>query len=96
MAGLKAEGVILRKYLLRETSYILKIFTREYGKIKGVIKGVKKGEDVGTSLLYERQVKEIRAKFIPRKVTRKMLAKEYGVSEATIKDIVTRKSWKHL
>ena len=41
MAAQNAEGVILRKYLLRETSYILVIFTKEFGKIKGVIKGVR-------------------------------------------------------
>ena len=41
MAVQNAEGVILRKYLLRETSYILVIFTKEFGKIKGVIKGVR-------------------------------------------------------
>lgn len=41
MAAESAEGIILRKYLLRETSYALVIFTREFGKIKGVIKGVR-------------------------------------------------------
>ncbi len=41
MAAHKTEGVILRKYELRETSYILVAFTRDYGKIKGVIKGVR-------------------------------------------------------
>ena len=39
--ALKAEGIILRKQYLRETSYILTVFTREYGKIQGVIKGVR-------------------------------------------------------
>jgi DNA repair protein RecO (recombination protein O) len=39
--ALSAEGIILRKYYLRETSYILVIFTREFGKIRGVIKGVR-------------------------------------------------------
>lgn len=41
MSVQKAEGIILRKYYLRETSYILIIFTKEFGKIKGVIKGVR-------------------------------------------------------
>ncbi len=41
MAAENAEGVILRKYLLRETSYILVVFTKEFGKIKAVIKGVR-------------------------------------------------------
>jgi len=41
MAAQEAEGIILRKYYLRETSYILVILTKEFGKIKGVIKGVR-------------------------------------------------------
>lgn len=41
MAAQQAEGIILRKYFLRETSYILIVFTKEFGKIKGVIKGVR-------------------------------------------------------
>ena len=41
MAALRAEGVILRKYSLRETSYILVVFTREFGKIRGVLKGAR-------------------------------------------------------
>ncbi len=36
-----AEGIILRKYYLRETSYILVVFTKEFGKIKGVLKGIR-------------------------------------------------------
>ena len=39
--ALSAEGIILRKYYLRETSYILVVFTGEFGKIRGVIKGVR-------------------------------------------------------
>ena len=42
MGALRAEGIVLRKYLLRETSYILVIYTREFGKIRGVLKGVRK------------------------------------------------------
>jgi DNA repair protein RecO (recombination protein O) len=42
MSPRKTEGIILKKYLLRETSYILVVFTRELGKIKGVIKGIRK------------------------------------------------------
>ncbi|MBD3380429.1 MAG: DNA repair protein RecO [Candidatus Omnitrophica bacterium] len=41
MGAQKAHGVILRKYLLRETSYILVVYTREFGKIKGVLKGAR-------------------------------------------------------
>lgn len=41
MGALKTEGIILRKYLLRETSYILVAYTKDYGKIKGVVKGAR-------------------------------------------------------
>lgn len=46
--------------------------------------------------LNESDVLEIRSKFSPRKYTRKMLALEYNVAEATIKDVVLRKSWTHI
>ena len=42
MSVITTEGIILRKYLLRETSYILVVFTKDYGKIRGVLKGVRK------------------------------------------------------
>lgn len=41
MPALRAEGIILRKYFLRETSYVLVVFTRGFGKIRGVLKGVR-------------------------------------------------------
>lgn len=55
-----------------------------------------RGSDIGNSVLKEYQVIEIRTKFKPRVYTRKMLAEEYGVKECTIKDILHRRSWKHL
>ncbi len=42
MGVLEAEGIVLRKYYLRETSYILVLYTREFGKVRGVLKGVRK------------------------------------------------------
>ncbi len=41
MASQSAEGIILRKFYHRETSFILIVFTKEYGKVRGVIKGVR-------------------------------------------------------
>ncbi|MFH1878884.1 MAG: DNA repair protein RecO [Candidatus Omnitrophota bacterium] len=41
MGVLSTEGILLRKYFLRETSYLITFFTKDYGKIKGVIKGVR-------------------------------------------------------
>ena len=55
-----------------------------------------KGEEVGNSKLKEFEVLEIRNKFQPRVYTRKILAKEYNVSEHTIKDVVNRYTWNHI
>jgi len=54
------------------------------------------GSKVGTSKLTETQVIEIRNKFKPRIHTREMLAQEYGVKASCIKDVICRKSWKHI
>jgi DNA repair protein RecO (recombination protein O) len=37
----KTEGIVLRNQDLRETSCIVTFYTKDYGKIKGVIKGVR-------------------------------------------------------
>lgn len=63
---------------------------------KYINKVVKKGSDVATSILQEYQVLEIRSKFKKRICTRDMLALEYGVKSSTIKDVVLRKSWRHI
>lgn len=57
---------------------------------------LKIGEDNGISILTEKDVIEIRRKFKPRVYTRDMLAKEYGVKACTIKDVVLRRSWRHV
>lgn len=57
---------------------------------------VLKGEEIGNSILTEKQVLEIRARFIPRRVTRDMLSQEYHVSPHTIKNVVTRRTWRHI
>lgn len=54
------------------------------------------GERNISSKLTEKQVKEIREKYIPCKYTAPMLAKEYGVVEGTIRAIVTYRRWKHV
>ena len=56
----------------------------------------KKGELNGMSILTNTDILDIRSSFLPRKITRKILALKYNVSEHCIKDIVNRKSWKHL
>lgn len=41
MAIQKSAGILLRRQELRETSLILTFYTRDFGKIKGVIRGVR-------------------------------------------------------
>ncbi len=43
--------------------------------------------------LTEKQVLEIRAKYVPYKYTMKRLAKEYGVTMTNIQAIIERRSW---
>jgi hypothetical protein len=46
--------------------------------------------------LNEQQVLEIRSKFKKKIITREMLGKEYNVSAYCVKDVILRKSWKHI
>lgn len=54
------------------------------------------GEKHGCAKLTEAQVYEIRARFEPYVVTKRMLAVEYGVAMITVKSILSRRLWKHL
>ena len=54
------------------------------------------GENNGFSKLTEKEVLEIREKFIPFKYPKKQLALEYGVKIGTIKDVILRRSWTHI
>ncbi len=59
-------------------------------------KCIRHGEQTGSNKLTATQVLDIRARFIPRVVTLKQLAEEYGVSYWQISEIVTRHAWAHL
>lgn len=63
---------------------------------ESINKIIKKGSLNGNALLDEVKVLEIRKKYKPRIYTKAMLALEYGVKEACIKDVVNRNSWKHI
>lgn len=65
-------------------------------KLNPVNKIPKRGVLNGNSLLNDLKVLEIREKFKQKGITRKILSKEYGVTENCIKDVVIRKSWKHI
>ncbi len=55
-----------------------------------------KGEKQYFSKLTEKQVLEIRAKYVPIKYSTCKLASEYSVNSATIYRIITRETWKHI
>ncbi len=59
-------------------------------------KVARKGSNNGIAKLTEKKVLEIRKKYIPNVVTRKDLAEEYNVTISCIKDILIRRSWKHI
>ncbi|MBU0880811.1 MAG: recombination protein O N-terminal domain-containing protein, partial [Candidatus Omnitrophica bacterium] len=37
----KSDGILLRRQDLRETSILLTFYTRDFGKIKGIVRGVR-------------------------------------------------------
>jgi len=67
----------------------------EYAMETGTFK-IKRGEKVGSSKLTEKQVLEIREKYVPRKYSQYKLAEEYGVHVTTISEIILRKIWQHI
>ncbi len=52
------------------------------------------GENHCCAKLTEKEVAEIRNKYIPRIYSTRMLAKEYGVNKQTIQSIISNKTWK--
>lgn len=55
-----------------------------------------RGEAVRSSVLTAGQVREIRAAYIPWKVTQRSLALRYGVKQTTISSILNGYSWCHV
>jgi len=55
-----------------------------------------KGTKHPRHILTEKDVIEIRKKYIPRKYSSYKLAKEYGVGRVTINDIIKRRTWLHV
>lgn len=54
------------------------------------------GEKIGTSKLTEDQVREIKAKYVPRKYSARRLAREYGMHRDSIEKILKGDHWKHI
>lgn len=60
------------------------------------VKFIFAGEANAEAKLTEKQVLEIRARYVPRKVGLEFLAKEYGVSFSNIHRIVKRQNWRNV
>jgi hypothetical protein len=55
-----------------------------------------KGEKIGNSKLTEEQIKQIRERYVPRKVSLTMLANEFNIAFQTVSKIINNKLWKHI
>lgn len=55
-----------------------------------------KGTNKSNHKLSDEQVLSIRSRYVPRQVSLKALAEEFGVSMQTVHAIVHRRKWKHL
>lgn len=62
----------------------------------GVVYGMQKGSAHHGAKLNEEMVREIRLRYAFGSVLQKELAAEYGVSVGTIRDVLTRKCWRHV
>jgi len=58
--------------------------------------GVRKGEKVPNSKLTSDQVREIRRRYPLGGISQRKLAKEFGITQSTLRAILTRKWWKHV
>lgn len=54
------------------------------------------GETSPSSILTEKDVKDIRSAYLPRKMSYQKLADKYGVSAGCIQGIVERTNWRHV
>jgi hypothetical protein len=55
-----------------------------------------KGEEHGRAKLNDAQVRQIRERYTAGGVTHRELAREYGVNQSVIGDIVRRELWRHV
>lgn len=54
------------------------------------------GEAVHSAKLTEDKVREIRLKYTPRKYSFQRLAEDYGVTQNAIRELILRKTWRHV
>lgn len=54
------------------------------------------GEEHKNSKLTNKMVREIRASYVPYRVSMKKLALKFGVSRPTIENVIMRSGWRHI
>ena len=54
------------------------------------------GERQGSSVLMDQDVRQIRKAYSLGRISQKVLAEEYGVSQTLVSQIVLRKIWRHI
>jgi predicted DNA binding protein len=57
---------------------------------------IRRGEESGNAKLTDTQVLEMRAAYVPRRVSYPVLAKRYGISPEQVRNIILRKAWTHI
>ena len=55
-----------------------------------------RGEGMPSAVLTDEAVRQIRARYVPRKVSQYQLAAEFGVSKTTIGAVLSGKTWRHV
>lgn len=65
-------------------------------KVEAGRQAIMTGEEHPNSLLTDSSVRELRRRYAAGGITQENLAREYGIDQTTVSDIVRRRSWKHL
>lgn len=58
--------------------------------------GIRRGERNGRAMPTEEQVQEIRVRYACGKITQQQLAREYGMSQVGICQVILRRNWRHV
>ena len=94
-----SQAVLAKEYGITSTHTSLivagKVWTHVGGPVVPV-SGVPVGERSGASKLTEADIVEIRGRYAAGGVTQEDLAREFGVTVSTIRNITNRRTWKHI
>ncbi len=93
----KASGPVIRKIAQRKTwKHLPEASGKPYVQEKLNYRGSPRGIDQALSKLDEEKVRAIRERYARGGISQKVMAKEYGVTQALIGLVVRRVIWKHV